>query len=71
MLSATYAIISYIVYVWIRRAVESRLHSAKTRPMVVLTGARQTGKTSTFLRLFPKLRAGLGTFLDGCRSGVQ
>src|SRR5580692_859227 len=40
---------------WIPRAVEPRLqHSAKTRPVVVLTGARQTGKTSTFLRLFPK-----------------
>src|SRR5215469_18274672 len=40
---------------WIPREVESRLqHSAKTRPIVVLTGARQTGKTSTLLRLFPK-----------------
>src|SRR6202051_2811312 len=40
---------------WMTRAVEPRLHrSAKTRPGVVLTGARQTGKTSTFLRLFPK-----------------
>jgi predicted AAA+ superfamily ATPase len=40
---------------WIPRAVEPRLRrSAKTRPVVVLTGARQTGKTSTFLRLFPK-----------------
>lgn len=39
---------------WIPRAVEPRLQrSAKTRPVVVLTGARQTGKTSTFLRLFP------------------
>lgn len=39
---------------WIPRAVEPRLHrSAKTRPVIVLTGARQTGKTSTFLRLFP------------------
>src|SRR5258708_26149287 len=28
--------------------------SVKTRPVVVLTGARQTGKTSPFLRLFPK-----------------
>ncbi len=26
---------------------------AATRPVIVLTGARQTGKTSTFLRLFP------------------
>ena len=39
---------------WISRAVEPRLlRSAKTRPVIVLTGARQTGKTSTFLRLFP------------------
>jgi predicted AAA+ superfamily ATPase len=39
---------------WIPRSVEPRLlHSAKTRPVIVLTGARQTGKTSTFLRLFP------------------
>jgi len=39
---------------WIPRAVEPRLEkSAKTRPVVVLTGARQTGKTSTFRRLFP------------------
>lgn len=40
---------------WIPRAVEPRLErSARTRPAIVLTGARQTGKTSTFLRLFPK-----------------
>jgi predicted AAA+ superfamily ATPase len=52
---AKYAIISCILHVWIPRAVEPRLQrSAKTRPVVVLTGARQTGKTSTFLRLFPK-----------------
>ena len=39
---------------WIPRAIEPRLQrSAKTRPVVVLTGARQTGKTSTFRRLFP------------------
>jgi predicted AAA+ superfamily ATPase len=39
---------------WIERAIEGRLQrSAKTRPVIVLTGARQTGKTSTFLRLFP------------------
>ncbi len=39
---------------WVARAVEPRLvRSAKTRPVIVLTGARQTGKTSTFLRLFP------------------
>ena len=34
--------------------IEARLQrSVKTRPLVVLTGARQTGKTSTFRRLFP------------------
>jgi len=39
---------------WIPRDVEPRLlRSARTRPVVVLTGARQTGKTSTFRRLFP------------------
>jgi predicted AAA+ superfamily ATPase len=39
---------------WISRAIESRLQrSAKTRPVIVLTGARQTGKTATLLHLFP------------------
>ena len=39
---------------WIPRDVEAHLkRSAKTRPVIVLTGARQTGKTSTFLHLFP------------------
>src|SRR5260221_3792581 len=39
---------------WIPRTIEPRLKkSASTRPVVVLTGARQTGKTSTFRRLFP------------------
>jgi predicted AAA+ superfamily ATPase len=39
---------------WISRAIESHLQrSAKTRPVIVLTGARQTGKTSTLLHLFP------------------
>lgn len=39
---------------WITREIEPRLQrSARTRPVVVLTGARQTGKTSTFRRLFP------------------
>jgi uncharacterized protein len=39
---------------WISRSIEPRLrHSARTRPVVVLTGARQTGKTSTLRRLFP------------------
>jgi len=41
---------------WIPRDVEARLRrSARTRPVVVLTGARQTGKTSTLRRLFPDL----------------
>jgi len=32
---------------WIPRDIEPRLQrSARTRPVVVLTGARQTGKTS-------------------------
>jgi predicted AAA+ superfamily ATPase len=36
------------------RDIEARLQrSVKTRPVIVLTGARQTGKTSTFLHLFP------------------
>src|SRR5215469_9916767 len=39
---------------WIPRDIEPRLlRSARTRPVLVLTGARQTGKTSTFRRLFP------------------
>ena len=39
---------------WIPRYLERRLiQSARTRPVVVLTGARQTGKTSTLRRLFP------------------
>lgn len=39
---------------WIPRDVQTRLqHAARTRPVVVLTGARQTGKTSTLRRLFP------------------
>ena len=39
---------------WISRDVEARLRrSARTRPVLVLTGARQTGKTSTLRRLFP------------------
>ena len=39
---------------WIPRSIEPRLRrSARTRPVLVLTGARQTGKTSTLRRLFP------------------
>jgi len=41
---------------WINREIEPRLlRSARTRPVVVLTGARQTGKTSTFLAAFPQV----------------
>jgi predicted AAA+ superfamily ATPase len=40
---------------WIPRYVEGHLRrSARTRPVLVLTGARQTGKTSTLRRLFPE-----------------
>lgn len=39
---------------WIPRYIEPRLlRAARTRPVVVLTGARQTGKTSLFRHLFP------------------
>ena len=39
---------------WLPRAVEDRLRqAARTRPVVVLTGARQTGKTALLRRLFP------------------
>ena len=39
---------------WIDRAIEPLLlQRAATRPVVVLTGARQTGKTSLMRRLFP------------------
>ena len=44
----------YIMPMWIEREIEPAVRrSARTRPVVVLTGARQTGKTSTLLRLFP------------------
>ena len=39
---------------WINRHIEKLLqHRASTRPVVMLTGARQTGKTSLMQRLFP------------------
>lgn len=45
---------SHFTHMWIPRAIESSLRRlAATRPVVVLTGARQTGKTSTLRRLFP------------------
>jgi uncharacterized protein len=40
---------------WIPRDLEARLRrSSQTRPAIVLTGARQTGKTSILRRLFPQ-----------------
>ncbi len=40
---------------WIERDMEAQLRrAARTRPVVVLTGARQTGKTSSLRRLFPR-----------------
>jgi uncharacterized protein len=53
---AYYSIRSYNMHMWIPRYLEDHLRrSARTRPVVVLTGARQTGKTSTLRRLFPDL----------------
>lgn len=50
---AKYAIVSHILHMWIPRDAEGRLkRSAKTRPVMVLTGARQTDKTP-FRHLFP------------------
>jgi predicted AAA+ superfamily ATPase len=41
---------------WIPREIEAHLrHSVATRPVIVLTGGRQTGKTATLLRLFPDI----------------
>jgi hypothetical protein len=40
---------------WIDRNIETRIRrSVRTRPVVVLSGARQAGKTSLFRRLFPR-----------------
>jgi uncharacterized protein len=40
---------------WISRQIAPRLQkAARTRPVVVLTGARQTGKTSILRRMFPE-----------------
>ena len=45
---------SYILHMWIERDIRPRLErSVKTRPATVLTGARQTGKTSLLQHLFP------------------
>jgi uncharacterized protein len=49
-----YAIQSDILLMWIARTVEARLlRSARSRPVMVLTGARQTGKNSTLLWVSP------------------
>ena len=38
---------------WIARDIERRLrHAARTRPVLVVTGARQAGKTAVLRRLF-------------------
>jgi uncharacterized protein len=51
---AKYTMLSHILHMWIPRAIEPQLRQlAASRPVVVLTGARQTGKTSTLRRLFP------------------
>ena len=40
---------------WIDREISAQLRTAAaSRPAVVLTGARQTGKTSLLRRLFPQ-----------------
>jgi hypothetical protein len=40
---------------WIERTIAPRLlRLASTRPVLVLTGARQTGKTALLRRLFPE-----------------
>lgn len=44
------------MHMWIERYLAKRvLRSVRTRPVIVLTGARQTGKTSLLRRLFPDL----------------
>ena len=54
---------------WIPRDIASRLkRSAHTRPVLGLTGARQTGKTSTFRRLMGKQ---VGSIPSGNRAAFQ
>ncbi len=44
-----------ICTMWIPRLIEPILQQRmRTRPVVVLTGARQTGKTALVRRLFPQ-----------------
>lgn len=55
---------------WIDRQIEPLLRQrAETRPVVVLTGARQTGKTSLMRRLFLLHRG--GTFRIGGGVAVE
>jgi hypothetical protein len=39
--------------IWIERAVEPLVRASAERPVALLTGARQTGKTSLARRFFP------------------
>jgi len=42
---------------WFDRTIEKNILSAvKSRPVVLLTGARQTGKSSLFQRMFKDLQ---------------
>lgn len=48
---------SYNLHVWIERNIQASVRRlAKTRPVVLMTGARQTGKTSLLRHLFPDRR---------------
>ena len=48
---------SYNLHVWIERNIQTSLRRlAQTRPVVLLTGARQTGKTSLLRHLVPDRR---------------
>ena len=49
--------IIYFVNMWINRSLEGKIqHLVATRPVVLVTGARQTGKTSILQHLFPGYR---------------
>ncbi|MCG6879333.1 MAG: hypothetical protein LJE96_09330 [Deltaproteobacteria bacterium] len=46
---------------WVKRRLKNRiLQMTASRPALLLTGARQTGKTSLLQRLFPKVAALFG-----------
>jgi hypothetical protein len=52
---------------WIHRQIETRLMQlAATRPVVVLTGARQTGKTALCRHLFWR-----GAAFPNCGAGLR